>query len=55
MHTNAGYTAYEGFTFSGAPIITILRGNIIVRNGMFQGIKGQGRFLRSLESSIYQM
>ena len=55
MHTNAGYTAYEGFPFSGAPIITILRGNIIVRNGMFEGIKGQGRFLRSLESSIYQM
>ncbi|MCK5198855.1 MAG: dihydropyrimidinase [Spirochaetales bacterium] len=54
MHTSAGYTAYEGFSFSGAPIITILRGNIIVRNGMFHGIKGQGRFLRTLESSIYQ-
>jgi dihydropyrimidinase len=53
IHSNAGYTAYDGFPFYGAPVITILRGNIIAQNGKFQGGKGQGRFLKSQRSSIY--
>ncbi len=52
-HTMAGYTAYEGLPFYGAPIITIFRGSIIVRNGEFMGEKGDGRFLRSHKSSIF--
>ncbi len=54
IHSNADYTAYEGLNFTGSPLITILRGNVIFRNGKFTGKRGGGRFIRSGESSLYR-
>ncbi len=53
IHSNSGYTAYDGFTFSGKPVVTILRGKIIQQNGKFTGKRGDGCFVESRNPSIY--
>jgi dihydropyrimidinase len=45
--TAAGYSPYEGFEYSGSPIMTILRGMVIAEDGSFKGEKGYGRFVPS--------
>jgi dihydropyrimidinase len=39
-------TAYEGIEITGWPVVTIARGEIIARDGVFTGTKGRGRFLK---------
>ena len=46
LHGNADYTAYEGLQANGWPVLTISRGEIIVRDGVFLGKAGRGRFLK---------
>lgn len=53
IHSKSGYTSYCGFPYSGKPVTTILRGNVIVREGQFFGAKGTGEFLKCSDSSIY--
>ncbi|MEI8131055.1 MAG: dihydropyrimidinase [Leptolinea sp.] len=45
LHEHVDYTPYEGLKLHGYPETTILRGNVLVRNGVFIGQNGQGRFL----------
>jgi dihydropyrimidinase len=45
LHHNADYTAYEGMTVRGWPIVTISRGEVVVRDGEVVGKPGRGRFL----------
>ncbi len=53
IHSNAGYSVYNGYHYSGKPVMTILRGEIIVRELEFLGSKGGGRFLKCSDSAIY--
>jgi dihydropyrimidinase len=46
LHANVDYTAYEGFEVPGWPVCTISRGEIIVRDGIFYGKAGRGRFIK---------
>jgi dihydropyrimidinase len=45
LHHGADYTPYEGFDVTGWPVTTILRGTIVVENGVLCGAKGGGTFL----------
>jgi dihydropyrimidinase len=45
-HMNVDYSCYEGMTVKGLPEVVIQRGNVLVRDGKFQGVKGAGQFLR---------
>ncbi len=45
LHENVDYTPYEGIQLCGRPTLTISRGEIIVRDGVFLGNKGRGRYL----------
>ncbi|MEJ5199319.1 MAG: amidohydrolase family protein, partial [Anaerolineae bacterium] len=45
LHENCDYTPYEGFALRGYPVLTMLRGRVIVRDGEFVGGAGEGRFL----------
>jgi len=47
-HSKAGYTPFEGFEVEGAPITTILRGKVIVKDRKFVGEKGFGRFVKAI-------
>ena len=42
MHMQTDYSPYENMTVIGAVTDTIVRGNIIIENGMFSGIEPIG-------------
>jgi dihydropyrimidinase len=46
LHENVDYSAYEGFELEGYPECTVSRGEVIVRDGVFLGKRGRGRFLK---------
>jgi len=46
LHENTDYTPYEGRKLSGYPILTISRGEVIMRDGKFVGKAGRGQFQR---------
>jgi dihydropyrimidinase len=45
LHENCDYTPYDGFRLRGYPVLTMLRGQVTVRDGEFVGPRGRGRFL----------
>ncbi len=45
LHMNTDYNIYEGKLLRGWPIITISRGEIIMKDGVFLGSMGRGRFI----------
>ena len=47
VHTAAGYTAYEGFNVTGKVVMTYLRGRLIMGDGIYLGLSGDGKFLRA--------
>ena len=46
IHSAAGYTAYEGMTVTGKAVMTFLRGRLIMGDGLYLGVEGDGRFLK---------
>ncbi len=54
-HTAAGYTPYDGFKVRGMPVLTMLRGKIIARDGEFIGERGCGRFIEAGRSEIFEV
>ncbi len=45
LHQNVDYTPYEGMTVRGWPVLTMVRGRVVAREGEFVGAKGFGRFV----------
>ncbi len=45
LHETAGWTLYEGLTVRGWPQTTLSRGQFVVRDGVFVGEGGNGRFV----------
>jgi dihydropyrimidinase len=45
-HMNVDYSAYEGRKVKGLPEVVLQRGNVLVKDGMFHGKAGQGKFLK---------
>lgn len=52
LHEQVDYTPYEGFELQGYPVMTLLRGTVIVENGKFTGQAGQGRYLACQPGAI---
>lgn len=48
-HYKCGWTPYEGRKVTGAPIATILRGRVIMRDGVVDAEPGSGRYVRDLD------
>ncbi|MDQ8730877.1 dihydropyrimidinase [Bradyrhizobium sp. LHD-71] len=46
LHHGADYTPYEGLEVTGWPVMTLLRGNVMVQDGEIVGKPGQGAFLK---------
>jgi dihydropyrimidinase len=44
-HSRCDYTPYEGMELRGAPVCTVSRGEVLVKDGRFRGLPGRGRFL----------
>ena len=45
LQDGADYTPYEGIEITGWPVLTMVRGQIVVRDGALQGAKGFGTHL----------
>ncbi len=45
LHEQVDYTPYEGIELQGYPVTTVLRGQVIVENGVYVGQPGQGQYL----------
>ncbi len=46
LHENVDYSPYEGFDVFGWPCLTMVRGRIIVKDKVFTGDKGFGKFIK---------
>ncbi len=42
----ADYSLYEGWSFKGWPVLTMVRGQVVMREGKIVGPAGHGKFLR---------
>lgn len=52
-HMCAGWHPYEGFRVRGAPVLTMLRGRVIVKDNQFCGEEGQGRYqMRCFDAAL---
>jgi len=45
-HMDVDYSCYEGRVVQGRSDVVLSRGTVIVRDGVFTGRKGHGRFIR---------
>ena len=45
LMSNAGYTPYEGWSYKGRPWMTLLRGQVVLKDGDVQQESGYGQFL----------
>ncbi|MFK5926563.1 MAG: dihydropyrimidinase [Desulfuromusa sp.] len=46
LHQKCDYTPFAGMTTKGWPVLTMVRGEVIVNNGIFSGGKGSGCFIK---------
>lgn len=53
MHSEAGYTPYEGLERIGEVSTTICRGEVVYRDGEFVGERGFGKFLQRTAAAAY--
>ena len=55
LHQGTDYTVFEGLDLIGYPVMTILRGKVIVENGAYVGSPGDGRFVaRSIVPEVVE-
>jgi dihydropyrimidinase len=53
QHSGAGYTLYEGREVTGAPVLTMQRGKVIVQDGRLVAQPGWAHFLPTDTSHLY--
>ncbi len=46
LHEKVDYTPYEGFSLTGYPVMTILKGKKLIENGQLKAAAPSGQFLR---------
>jgi dihydropyrimidinase len=54
-HMRAGWHPYEGYRVRGIPVLTMLRGEIIMKDNEFCGREGQGCYqMRQFDTALRQ-
>jgi dihydropyrimidinase len=52
LRDGSDYTPYEGREVTGWPVITMVRGQVVVRDGELVGTRGHGSYLSRNKSSL---
>jgi dihydropyrimidinase len=53
LHSNANYTLLNGMEMEGWPVLTMVRGTVVMRDGEIVGRPGYGRYLpRRAQASV---
>jgi dihydropyrimidinase len=47
LHMNTDYTPFEGFNVQGKPSMTIVRGEVVMRDGQLVGSREHGQFVKT--------
>jgi dihydropyrimidinase len=47
LQGHSDFSVYEGWTLKGWPVMTMVRGNMVMKDGRIVGSKGHGRFIDS--------
>ena len=50
--TKCGWSPYEGQSLKGWPVLTLVRGEVVARNGAVVGAPGYGKFVGRGESAL---
>ena len=45
LHSNCDYSLWDGWEFNGFPILTMVRGQVLVENGKWTGPEAIGQFV----------
>lgn len=45
LHSASDFTLFDGWTFEGWPILTMVRGNVVMENGNIIGKCGEGKYI----------
>ncbi|MEW6623516.1 MAG: dihydropyrimidinase [Bacillota bacterium] len=53
IHMATDYTPYEGMRVKGYPDATIVRGRFVIKDGIFEGSRGFGSFIKRKKFAIY--
>ena len=53
FHSKVGFTAFEGINVTGYPVMTFLRGKLIVNNGELVGDFREGKFIKGKRSNLF--
>jgi dihydropyrimidinase len=54
LHDGSDYTPYEGLEVTGWPVLTMVRGQVVVKENELVGEKGHGMYLAREKSSLVQ-
>jgi dihydroorotase len=52
MHTRSAHTSWEGMRARGMPVATIVRGSIVMEDGVIRGEPGYGRFTPGIGAAL---
>jgi len=52
LHDGSDYTPYEGIEVTGWPVTTLVRGQVVVKDGKLLATKGVGTFLKRGKSAF---
>jgi len=47
LQSHSDFSLYQGWTLKGWPILTMVRGKIVMKDGEIVGSKGHGRFIET--------
>jgi dihydropyrimidinase len=51
LHSDCDYSIWDGWEFHGFPVMTMVRGNVLVENGKWTGPEGIGQFIAARSPS----
>ena len=51
LHSDCDYSIWDGWEFHGFPVMTMVRGNVLVENGQWTGPEGIGQFIAARSPS----
>jgi len=46
QHTNADYSLFEGWKVKGVPVLSLLRGQVLLKDGQLMQKPGFGRYIK---------
>jgi dihydroorotase len=53
LYTRVGWSPYAGWQMKGKPVLTMLRGTVIMKDGEVMGERGYGKYIAGVPNPVY--